>query len=135
MTKRRLSEDVLWGLKWGLSAALFFTAWVSFVRVSSGSEPFEEMEVTYSGVVTLYVLVGIVGGALLGALRPLTGSKWGAALLGWFLAFITYSAAAALIDAPPWEWDSFLWVLFIVLAGVLGVPSGFLYWSRAQNHD
>jgi hypothetical protein len=133
MTKRRLREDLGWGLMWGLTATLFFSAWVTFVRGSSGAEPFEDLNVSYRAVVVTYVLLGIFGGLLLGALRPMSHSKWGAAVLGWVLAFVSYAGSLVLLGSPPWQWEAIVWAALTLASGLLGVTAGIVHWGRAQR--
>ena len=80
-----------------------------------------------------YLLLGAAGGCILGVLRPLVGRLWGAILTGWLLAFMVYTAFAALTGDRPWTWSSFMVVVIALMALVVGGVGGAVHWQRNQH--
>jgi hypothetical protein len=130
---RTPAGDLRWGIKWGLSAALFFSICVTIVRLASGTQPFDEVGVSYGATVMAYVLLGAVGGCMLGVLRPLVARLWGAVLTGWLLAFMVYTALAALTGDRPWTRSSFMVVVLALVALLVGGAGGGAHWQRNQR--
>jgi hypothetical protein len=131
--ERAAADNLQWGMKWGLSAALFFSLWVTIVRLASGTQPFDEIGVSYRDTMLAYVLLGAAGGCILGGLRPLVARLWGAVLTGWLLAFMIYSAFAALAGDRPWKWSLFMVVAVALVALLVGGVGGAVHWRRNQR--
>jgi hypothetical protein len=87
---RRIRSNLLTGIGLGLFVATGFTAWITFLRLSVGTGPFDRLDTTYSATVALYYAGGLVGGFLVGLLLPLKRTPWGAALLGMIGVFPLY---------------------------------------------
>lgn len=128
-TRRVLSDDVRWGLKWGMSAAFFFSAWVGLVRAASGTEPFDEIGLALESVIAAYVAFGVVGGVILGLLRPLMKSQLGSALVGWIIAIIVYCGLALMTGTPPWQ-NGFILSVVLFIALIVGGTGGIVHWRR-----
>ena len=91
---RRFRTNFLAGIALGLFVATGLSAWVTFLRLTVGTAPFQRLETTYTATVALYYAGGLVGGALVGLLLPLRRSLWGAALLGMVGVFPLYFGVA-----------------------------------------
>ena len=116
--------DLGWGVWWGLSAAVFFSAWVTLVRMVSGSAPFTEVGLSYAATIATYFILALVGGSILGILRRFTYVWLGAALVGWFIAFVVYAGVSVALGNPPWRWPAFLWVVMGFVSCIVGVMGG-----------
>lgn len=100
------------------------------IFLGRGPGPFQELGTSYEEVFWTYVLCGIVGGAIIGLLRPLYGSVAGGALAGFLVALVFYGAIAftAHRDLPVAE----RLFLTMVIAVLVGVPAG-VYHVRAER--
>lgn len=128
-----LAKNISWGTKWGLSAALFFGAWITIVRFASGTQPFDEVGMSYGTTIAAYFAFGLLGGVLLGFLRPLASTRLGSAITGWLLAIVVYTGFGTLLDIPPWRWDTFMLIIVLIGSLLVGAPTGVVYWRR--HHD
>ena len=132
-SQKPFARNIAWGMKWGFSAALFFGAWITLVRLASGTQPFDDLGLSYGTAMAAYFAFGVLGGVLLGLFRPLTVTALGSAIAGWLLAFIVYAGFGALLDTPPWEWDSFMLTVMLLASLLVGGTSGVIYWRRAKS--
>jgi hypothetical protein len=83
-------RNIAKGVGIGLFIATGFTAWITFLRLTSGTQPFDRLQTTYSATVALYYGGGLIGGLLVGLLWPLHRWPLGSALLGILGVFPTY---------------------------------------------
>jgi hypothetical protein len=109
---------------------VFFSAWVTFVRVFSGLEPFTEVGLSYKAIITTYFILGLVGGSILGVLRRFTYAWLGAAFVGWFIAFVVYAGVSVALGNPPWRWPAFMWILMGIASCFVGGVGGLTHWWR-----
>jgi hypothetical protein len=131
---RTLRQHLLQGVGLGLVIATGFAAWVTFLRLAFGTEPFQRLHTTYGSVVQLYYAGGVSGGILLGLFWPLRRWPLGSALLG-FIGVFPFYYGAALLQSPRAEWfthDNLTSAL--LLAFLVGAPVGVLYWLRDNPH-
>jgi hypothetical protein len=81
-------------------------------------------------VIAVYAIYGLIGGILLGLLRPLTNRMIGAAIVGWLLAFGVYAGFSISMGYPPWRWNWFYSLLLAVAALIVGGSGGVAHWRR-----
>jgi len=111
---------VLGGVAWGAGGATVLSLLVALAGLIRGGEALARQDLTLGQVVEGYYFIGIIGGALFGAVRPLARGMLGAGLVGALVGVMVYAAAGWFI-LPPDELRSVLpWG---ILAGVL-VGSG-----------
>jgi hypothetical protein len=82
-----LLKNLKWGLRWGLIVAAAFTAIAVFVTLTAGPDA---RGLSLESLIEFYLLGGISGGLLVGALRPLTSHKAGAILVGTLVSDAQY---------------------------------------------
>src|SRR6266550_3208488 len=87
---RNLERNLLRGVGFGLLVATGFSAWVTFVRLVSGTEPFDRLHTTYGAVIELYYAGGFSGGVFIGLLWSLRRWPLGSMLLGIIGVFPLY---------------------------------------------
>jgi hypothetical protein len=80
--------------------ATAFTVWISLLRWTAGTAPFDRIDTTYSATVALYYAGGAVGGLVIGLLLPLRRWPWGAALLGMLGVLPLYFGVALTTSRP-----------------------------------
>ena len=94
MVLRDMLKNVLKGVGLGLFIATGFTAWITFLRQTAGTAPFDRLHTTYSATVALYYGSGLIGGVIVGLLLPLFRWPLGAALVGMMGVFPAYFGVA-----------------------------------------
>jgi hypothetical protein len=130
--RRDLVQDLGWGIFWGLAFALILTIVLVVLYAVNGAELFESHDTTFAGVVAVYFGGGLVGGAVVGLLRPLTHWRWGAAVVG-VLAAMPIGLAGRLLryGFDPWgPKDTFTLVVFAL---ALGGTVGWIYWGMFRS--
>ena len=122
---RSLAADVRWGVRhalWyaGAFGALGVLAWLLDHRALA------RHGFTLPGMAAYYLLLALVIGTVLGVLRPLGRSRWGAAFMGG-VAFALLVAIAGLLGGVPL---GFPLGLMAAGVGLFGIPCGLHTWSR-----
>lgn len=145
--RRSLGGDVLWGLAWGTGMAVFYSLIalvIALVSLFSEENLFTNFAVGY--VIGAYWGGGLLGGALVGLLRPFARWPLGTMLIGIPVAAAVYGAvmiAIVLIESSGLQitregtvdlaLQDHLWVLFSI-AVVVG-PVGALYFRGVPDPD
>ncbi|HZF68137.1 MAG TPA: hypothetical protein VEZ47_08870 [Gemmatirosa sp.] len=122
---RSLGADVLWGLRHALWYAGWFGA-LAAVAWLLDRRALARYGFTPVGVAAYYLLLAGAIGAVLGVLRPLGRSRWGAAFMGW-VAFAMLIATAGLLGGVPLGGDL---ALMAAGFGLFGLPAGLHTWRR-----
>jgi len=119
---RPLRDRLLWGVRWGAYYSAVLIAWVSFVWLVRGSEPFQRQGVSWFAVVLIYAIGGPVTGVIVGILLPLASSGSGAAITGIVAAIpVSVITIATVGGFPPWTpTHTFSAILMAVLGGAMG---------------
>jgi hypothetical protein len=98
--------------------ATLFSAYVVVVAVMQRSIQFDAYGVNVFQLVLVYMLGGLFGGAVVGALRPLNGTAAGGALIGALGSIPFWSGTLTILIGPPTRWDTGEWVVLAILAGL-----------------
>lgn len=77
-----VKDDIVWGVSSFLVFAVLLCAWATVVRIVSGPGPFERDQITYPKALLLYLGLGVLGGVVLGIVRPLTRTRRGTLIAG-----------------------------------------------------
>lgn len=78
--------NVRWGIRYGVIFSAFYCVAALAIFAAGGSEAFTRYNISLGRTLACYILGGIMGGAVLGLLRPLTRSWVGSAFVGVFAA-------------------------------------------------
>ena len=70
--KTTLSENLEWGLWYGCAMAAAYSAIAILLFLLRGPKPFVHNGVSLLSTIAVYAIGGILGGFILGLLRPLT---------------------------------------------------------------
>jgi len=120
-----MRNNVLKGIGLGLFIATELTAWVTFLRQTAGTAPFDQLDTTYSATVALYYGGGLIGGAVVGLLLPLHRWPLGSALVGMAGVFPLYfGVALATTDAShAFTWNNVVdsAVCAFLVGGAVGI--------------
>ena len=122
VTKRDVLADLKWALGWALSVAGVLSLWVLFLALVQGSLVFQKrtehlnVRLTAGEIVRAYFGVALVGGLLLGWLRPWTRRHAGAVVAGMLVGTMVYAGVG--LTFAPLNSD-------LLLTGLIaGVPVG-----------
>ena len=125
-------ERMALGAGTGFLMACFYVVWVVVLRLGGGGRTLEELKISLGVLVGIYLLGGIVGGVVAGALFPLTKWLMGAALVG-FLAVIPFFAAVAITLRP--EGPVNRWIAVCLGSSMLGALVGIIARSKEKRRE
>jgi hypothetical protein len=122
-----------WGVKGGLRAAVVYCLWVGLLFLIGGPETFSRLGVTLTTVMATYVTVGVLAGAVIGLLRPLTGNGFGAFVVGYLAAVPITAGIMICLKGWPSTWTIGLWHSFPMLVLIFGTMVGYELDRRADE--
>jgi hypothetical protein len=130
---RSLLDNIRWGVSGGLFIAAAYCAWVIAVYILRGSAPFDRLGITLRAALGTYVAVGIVGGLIVGLLRPLTKWRPGAYFVGLVAGTFGASGVMAALSGPPTAWDFDEWVVVPIIAVAAAWVIGSELWKGSNT--
>jgi hypothetical protein len=80
--RHQFLNNIILGILWGLALALFYSLFVIIVYLFEGTRRFDANQTSILTVIASYFLGGLGGGAVVGALLPLTRWLLGSAIVG-----------------------------------------------------
>lgn len=110
-----MTSSIRKGMLLGLITAILFCVWVSIIYLSDGPRSFGKLGTTYRATVVMYILVGTVTGAVIGALLPFTGSRVGAYAVGGVASIPIVLGILIQNAGLPGNWDIEQWTLAPVI--------------------
>ena len=125
-----VKRNILWGIRYGLAAAVLYSILVSIQYILVGSRSLEGRGVTLLSTIVVYFVGGIAGGALVGVLRPLTRWRLGSAVVGVVVCFPLAAASLVAIDGPIASWQGKTVFGGVFAAVFVGVIAGCQAWER-----
>ena len=124
-----MGTNIRWGIRGGLAISALYCGWVTIVYLGQGSAPFERNGVSFGSIVTTYVVVGLVAGALVGLFRPHLTSKVGAYTAGLVAGTAISFGIVVSRSGFPATWRPANWVSFPVFAIFAGLVIGHELWK------
>jgi hypothetical protein len=119
MSDLKRTDDLRWGLRWGLYVACGSTA---LALIGSATGEGIEARLVFQ-LVGFYFISGLTAGAIIGVLRSRTGSPFGATVT-WVIAALPVAAGLCVLAwGVPWRWSAGLvlvWLMFSIYVGLLG---------------
>lgn len=128
----RLS-NIRWGLAWALGYIAFYCVVAMIMNAVSNGEAYASKGITLPQVLGVYVVCGLIGGLILGTLRPLTKTKTGATVVGVIVAVPIFMGIGVLRSGPPWLWDDTTWVPIGIVSLILGAFGAEISWSKPAH--
>lgn len=125
-------RNIYWGIRWGLAFAAVYCLYALGLFVARGSSHFERQDVTLPLLLAAYIFGGLLGGAIVGLLRPLTRSRLGSVFVGLSTA-IPVAVGFRMADAGVTAWDSGDLRTVLIFSLVLGPICGLS--AHAIFHD
>ena len=99
-------QNLRWALSWAGWLAAAFSAWVVLASLARGSFQWPEYHATTWKIILSYWVAALLGGGLVGLLRPVTQFRFGAFLVGWIAGTLVYGSVAVAggfaKEAPLW---------------------------------
>lgn len=122
------TRNLKWGFGWGLFTGVFFglIAAVAFV-LRKPDEP------RFWLIVALYPAIGIMGGAIIGLLRPWITTKARVVLAATLVIMPVVATANVIIDGWPSSWELKDLLGLIVICSMLGLIYGSTVWNDLDN--
>jgi hypothetical protein len=117
-------ENIRWGVRGGLLAATGYSVWASAVYLVRGPGAFDQHGTSLPEIIVLYFVGGLIAGAVVGALRPLTESREGMVVVGVVAALPILFALFFYLFGSPEAWSAKHWFLWVILSLVCGVSAG-----------
>jgi hypothetical protein len=129
-TKSSVTENVKWGLWYGVFMGCFYSAFGLLILVSRGSAPFANRGISFGTTIAAYMVGGTLGGCILGLLRPITRYVLGAMLAAIPVSLPLFAGLLVAMSGSPTEWDENTWITLVGLTCVIAPFFGFLTWYR-----
>lgn len=116
MTVRRKPNPIL-GVILGVAGAMVLSFIVLVIYGVRGPDTFDRLGISLGSAIGLYFVAGIIGGALLGLLLPLTVWRMGAAFVGIMVAIPLYFGAGILLG----DFDFYTGIILsVIVGGIVG---------------
>lgn len=130
-----LKRDWRWGARTGLIFGTLYSLYALLLYAIRGDRPFAENGTTLARAIAAYYAGGLVGGVVLGVLRPIAITLGGAIVIG-VVAFLAIMAGAGMAAfGPPWRWGVAEVVTLLITASIFGVTFGAYGWHRFVRPD
>lgn len=132
-SRSSIGSDIRWGLGWGLWLAGGFALLGSALFVMQSTVLGRPSRFSFPLVILGYLAMGIIGGLLIGLLRPLSQRRVGATILGIIIGNIVY-AIAGLVAIGEKELLSVAGLAStLVLGTIIGGFCGHSTWARLRS--
>jgi hypothetical protein len=122
--------NIRWGVGLGLVFATLYSLYVAILFLIVGTAPFDKHHTTVLTVIAAYFAGGITGGAVVGAMRPYTDSRFTAILVGIVVAFFVVFGVLVASHGLPWRWDQAAWASLVITSMLLGSFGGNWFWKH-----
>lgn len=133
VSRSSIGSDIKWGLGWGLWLAGGFSLLGSALFVLQGTVLGNPSRFSFPLVILGYLAMGVIGGLLIGVLRPLAQLRVGATILGIIIGIVVY-AIAGIVAVGEKEFVSLPGLVStLVLGTVIGGICGHSTWARQRN--
>jgi MFS family permease len=131
----RVVRDVRWGIGWGLAFAVGFSL-IALVSFAFGDpRQFAEMGLAPATTLGAYAFGGVVGGTLVGLLRPLTRWRAGAGLVGIVACLPLSLGFLVAMHGTPSQWTRTQVTAGLLTALLLGTACGTLWWEEPPTTE
>lgn len=128
--QRSMLNDIIWGLRWGIVFAAGFSFFALVLIAVTSGEILEEQNLSVGFVLLWYWVAGVVGGTLLGLLRPLTKRRLGSTLCGSIIMLVVGLLTARMLGGAWWGENGVAGLIGMLFGTTLsGALGGYFYWE------
>lgn len=124
-------QNLKFGVAWGMFVGVVLALFAGAVVILRGGLP--ESAPPVATLLAIYPLGGILGGALIGVLRPWLTTRERVFVIAPLALFPTVAAMLILSDGLPTRWDGATWFAAITTSIVLGIIGGRQLWKASQR--
>ena len=132
LRQRDWSADVRWGIGWGVAFSALYGVLVVAQYFASQGQVLERKGLHLLVVLAAYAASGVLGGAVLGILRPLGRSKGGSMLLGFIVMLPVGVMLQTAIRGLPPAWSGVDVASVILMASTMGPIAGWIAYSQTH---
>lgn len=133
LVKTSLSENVKWGLGWGVFMACFYSAFAVLILLTRGPQAFTSKGASFTGMISVYIVGGILAGGILGMLRPITRHFLGAVVAAIPVSVPPSGGLLIAIRGAPLQWSRNTWLALVVLTCIIAPIFGAATWYRRDG--
>ena len=135
LARTSLSENVKWGLGWGVFMGCFYSAFAVLILFTRGPQAFSSKGASFAGMIAVYIIGGIVAGCFLGILRPITRYFVGALIAAILVSVPPFAGLLMATSGTPLQWSRNTWLTLILLTCIVAPIFGGATWYRARNRE
>lgn len=128
-----ITTNLEWGLWYGVAMACAYSAIAILLFVVRGPRAFVHNGVSLASTIAVYAIGGILGGLILGLLRPLTRYLFGVLLAAIAVSAPLFGGILVATRGVPWEWSQKTWITFTIATCVFGPLFGFINWRQNRK--
>ena len=125
-SKEPLRTKLRWGLGHTLRTAVAYSVYVCILALARGTTQLGR--VSLLDLIVIYWIVGVVGGLVLGILKPLLAWKLGAFAVGVLVGYAVYGGIALTLSQEGMPW----W-LMLIPAVIVGGGLGLVRYDAARS--
>jgi len=126
-------NNLRWGAWNGLMYAVVASVIVASVALLQGKSNFPEYGTSLATLILLYIVTGLLAGAVVGILRPWTRNPLGATVVGAIAGIPVFLVFFAVTDGKPPSLANVDWMGVLVCGVAVGGPSGYIRWWRSRK--
>ena len=127
------AANIRWGIRWGTTLASIYSLLALVINGLSAGEAFSRKGITLGQTIALYMASGVIGGIVVGLLRPVMKTRFGASAVGVVAAIPLSVGISILRSGSPSGWNDETWVPTLITAGVLGGLGAQVLWSEPPD--
>ena len=128
-----LAENIEWGLWYGVAMACAYSAIAILLFLIRGPRAFIHNGISLVSTIAVYLIGGILGGLMLGALRPLTRYFLGVLLVAIPVSAPLFGGILVATKGVPWQWSEKTWITFVIATCFFGPFFGFISWRQNRK--
>jgi hypothetical protein len=122
-----LRTKLRWGLSHTLRAAVAYSAFVVILALARGTTQLGRLSLL--DLIAIYWILGVVGGLVLGILKPLLAWKLGAFAVGALVGYVVYGGIALALSRE----EAMPWWLMLIPAVIGGGGLGLVRYDAARS--
>jgi hypothetical protein len=134
-TQTTVLDNIRWGLWYGIFMAVLLSALAALILLTRGTGPFSKNVVSLGTAIAIYAIGGVLGGAILGLLRPLTRYFIGVLLISIPVSLPIFAGSLLAFKGSPWSWDRITWITIAMLTFVIAPFFGIVIWFQNRRHN